>query len=107
VLDFSKRIWSHQDMPVRDCIDDIDVICHRLLLGHQLGINKKVLTRWSKDNLVSPSPKGNKMFARRLRRCLNLPEGFTGKIVFSFHDSKLSGPPWIEDEDGGRYVALR
>jgi len=91
----------------RDCIDDYDVLCCSLLLGGKPGVNSIVRTRWSQDNLVEPRQSGNKSMARRLRRCLNIPDGFTGTICFSFYNSRLSGPPWIDRLDGGRYIQLR
>jgi len=93
-------------MNKRDCIDDIDVMCFDLLLGRKNGINDVIETYWKNDSLVKRTG-GNKSMARRLRRCLNIPEGFTGTICFSFQDSRLSDSPWIKRTDGGRYIQLR
>ena len=91
----------------RDYIDDYDLLCFSLLLGGELGVTGTVRTRWSQGNLVEPRQGGNKSQARRLCRCLNIPDGFTGIICFSFHNSRLSDSPWMERPDGGRYIQLR
>jgi len=90
----------------RNCIDDIDMLCFDLLLDRKHGVNKVITTYWANGSLVIRAG-GNKSMARRLRNCLNIPKGFTGHISFSFHKSHLSGSPWIERSDGGRYIQLR
>lgn len=100
-----NRCAINLDMNGRDHKDDIDLHCFSVLLNMELGVNAVVRTRWNNDTLVEPRY-GTRTSARALRRCLNIPEGFTGYISFSFHNSRLSGPPWVE-KDGGRYIQLR
>src|SRR5690349_347789 len=91
----------------RDCKDDYDLLCFGLLVGKP-NVTAQIKTRWSNDNLVEPRLMRSKTAARQLRRCLDIPEGFSGFIVFNFHNSHLSGLPRIVEKDGSsKAIQLR
>jgi hypothetical protein len=85
----------------RDRKGDYDLLLFGLLLGKP-GVNDSIRTRWHHDSLVEPRVMGTKSMARQLRRCLEIPKGFSGYITFNFHNSRLSGLPFIEGADGSK-----